>query len=436
MQLTAKSYLPGRRVSIFLLKIPASVRELLSLLTKNGFQAFVVGGCVRDSLLGGSPNDWDICTSALPSETLQVFTGYKTLTHGLKHGTVTVVSAGRLYEITTFRRETTYSDFRRPDEVQFITDIHQDLLRRDITINAMAYNPMEGLIDDHHGLQDLRARRICCVGNPQTRFQEDALRILRVLRFASTLNFGIEQQTGSAVLACRRLLSHISAERLNNELQKLLTGDGAVKICTEFSAVFSVFIPMTDAMKRGWALCAPLLSHLPKDLTSRLLFMLGGIHDSTLIPDSIGLEKALNELRFEKRQVRELLQLAALMPTDLTASNFQAILAQIGAPQFYRLLTVKESCLHLMPLERQATERQALLILREEAAAFLHNPNACYQLRQLAVSGRDLLSVGVPAGPEIGWTLRQLLALVIAGKRSNTREDLLEALHELKQARR
>ena len=142
MQLTAKSYLPGRRVSIFLLKIPASVRELLSLLTKNGFQAFVVGGCVRDSLLGGSPNDWDICTSALPSETLQVFTGYKTLTHGLKHGTVTVVSAGRLYEITTFRRETTYSDFRRPDEVQFITDIHQDLSRRDITINAMAYNPM------------------------------------------------------------------------------------------------------------------------------------------------------------------------------------------------------------------------------------------------------------------------------------------------------
>lgn len=433
MQPTARSCLSGRMIPIFPFEIPAPVRDLLSLLTKNGFQAFVVGGCVRDSLLGKSPSDWDICTSALPSETLHVFTGYETLTYGFKHGTVTVVLAGHPYEITTFRQESTYSDFRRPDEVQFITDIHQDLSRRDITINAMAYSPDAGLIDDHHGLQDIQARQIRCVGNPKIRFQEDALRILRVLRFASTLNFVIEEQTEAAALACRQLLLHVSAERLNNEFQKLLLGDGASKTCTEFSAVFSAFIPMTNTMKRGWNLCAPQLSYLPKELTTRLLFVLGGVYDETLTPDISGLEKALNKLRFEKHRVRELLQLATLMPIELTASNFKTILAEIGPPQFYRLLAVKEGYLYLKSPEARASERQKLLTLQGELAAFLHKPGACYQLRQLAVSGQDLLNAGIPSGPEIGWTLRQLLALVLADERSNTKEDLLDALPGLNQ---
>ena len=186
------------------------------------------------------------------------------------------------------RRETTYSDFRRPDEVQFITDIHQDLSRRDGTINAMAYNPMEGLIDDHHGLQDLRARRICCVGNPQTRFQRGCPPHPAGSSFRFHLKF--RHRTANPGLLFLPAAGCSPTFRRNgstNELQKLLTGDGAVKICTEFSAVFSVFIPMTDAMKRGWALCAPLLSHLPKDLTSVFYSCLAGFMTQRLSPTAL-----------------------------------------------------------------------------------------------------------------------------------------------------
>ena len=244
--------------------IPPFAAAVIGKLCADGYEAYAVGGCVRDTMLGRAPNDWDVTTSALPETTLSLFScadGFKAVPTGIAHGTVTVISGGEPVEVTTFRVDGKYSDHRRPDSVGFTGRLEEDLARRDFTINAMAYSPERGLIDPYGGERDLGDRIIRCVGEPERRFDEDALRILRALRFASTLGFEIDDQTAEAAVRLRALILDISRERVSAELEKLLSGVDVVNILLGYEPVFLTTIPeLADEDFRLAAECAGKLS--------------------------------------------------------------------------------------------------------------------------------------------------------------------------------
>ena len=231
-----------RNQSTLKIDMPVGAKRIIKNLTNHDFEAYVVGGCVRDSLLGYSPKDWDICTSATP-ETVKELHDH-TIDTGLKHGTVSVVESDGIYEVTTFRIEGKYSDNRRPDTVEFVTDLKTDLSRRDFTINAMAYNDENGVIDYFGGLSDLAERKVKCVGNANTRFSEDALRILRAIRFSSVYGFAIEHDTSEAIHSNAELLQNIANERIRDELCKIIAfGKTTANTLLEYSDVMSIIIP-------------------------------------------------------------------------------------------------------------------------------------------------------------------------------------------------
>ena len=223
--------------------LPRDVSLLISRLEEAGFSAYAVGGCVRDSLMSKQPHDWDLCTSARPEEMLRVFRGEHVVETGLKHGTLTVVLRHVPYEITSFRTEGAYSDHRHPDSVSFVRDVAGDLSRRDFTVNAMAYSPREGLVDLFGGQEDLSRRVIRCVGNPEERFREDALRILRALRFAAAFDFSLDPATSDALRLLAPTLENVAAERIREELLKLLCGPGVGRILRTYPEVFGIVLP-------------------------------------------------------------------------------------------------------------------------------------------------------------------------------------------------
>ncbi len=231
-----------------MIQIPPHAERILTLLNQAGYKAYVVGGCVRDALLSKTPKDWDICTSALPDEMERVFQGFRVVETGLKHGTLTVVLDGIPYEITTFRVDGAYTDHRHPDGVTFVTDVREDLARRDFTVNAMAYHPAEGLIDAFGGQEDLRRGVIRCVGQPEERFREDALRILRALRFASVYGFTIDEETAKAAHELKETLSLVAAERIRAELGKLLCGQGCGNILRAYRDILGQILPQLVPM--------------------------------------------------------------------------------------------------------------------------------------------------------------------------------------------
>ena len=229
------------------IKLPATVKLILDGLHAHGHEAYIVGGCVRDSILGRTPSDWDITTSALPSQIKKIFP--RTVDTGIQHGTVTVLVGSRSCEVTTYRVDGTYSDSRHPDEVTFTSQLSEDLLRRDFTINAMAYNEKEGLVDLYSGMKDLQRKKICCVGDAHERFSEDALRILRAVRFSAQLHFGIDRLTALAMMDLAPTLKNISAERICGELTKLICSDHPEYLRVAYEAGLTrVFLPEFDAM--------------------------------------------------------------------------------------------------------------------------------------------------------------------------------------------
>ena len=228
------------------ISMPKDVAWLLRQLNRAGYPAYVVGGCVRDSLLGRTPGDWDICTGALPEQTRTVFAGQRLLLTGLKHGTVAVVLAGKPYEITTFRVDGAYADHRHPDAVCFVPGVEQDLARRDFTVNAMAWHPDSGLVDCFGGQRDLQARVIRCVGDPDARFAEDALRILRAIRFAAQLDFSIDPATEAAAQRLRNTVQTVSEERIFAELDRLLNSPAAGRVLEKYGRILAGAIPEVD----------------------------------------------------------------------------------------------------------------------------------------------------------------------------------------------
>ncbi len=390
--------------------IPPEIRAILDALRAEGFEACPVGGCVRDSLLGRTPGDWDICTSARPKEVIACFGAERTIPTGMKHGTVTVRSGDRKAEVTTYRSDGAYSDHRRPDEVRFLGSLAEDLRRRDFTVNAMALDKTGQVVDLFGGQADLAAGLIRCVGVPEERFREDALRILRALRFAARLGFTIEPETGKAMLSCRALLASLSPERVLAELRGFLSAPKPGALAAAYAPVLAAALPGLDAASA--AARAGSLDGAPADFalrTALLLFPLGAAEAGALA----------DGLRFDRR----------------TKHRFLAFLEALKQP-------LPRDRGALLPLLQQLGWEDASLLAalpgREGFAELLSEATAAglpLTAGELAMSGRELMAMGARPGPELGETLETLLASIWRGEAENTPEGLRAPAEKLLRCR-
>ena len=387
---------------------------LLTRLHAAGHAAYAVGGCVRDSLLGQTPHDWDLCTSATPEQVLELFGEAHCIPTGLQHGTVTVKHGGELYEITTFRTEGAYSDGRHPDHVAFVPDVKEDLARRDFTINAMAYNAEEGLIDPFGGQNDLAAGIVRAVGEPQRRFEEDALRILRLYRFAARFRFAIDPATGQAARALCRHLDCVSEERIAEELSRLLAAPAPGAYLE--AEVLAVIFPELDAAelpesRRILDALEPGMEHVPVRLAA-LLCPLG----------EAGARAALRRLKCSNALTGTVATLvreaAAEMPGAALTLTARRFLSR------YDLATITD--LTALCSARHPEQAEAFAALQQEAARLVET-NACCRINQLAVNGRDLMDAGVRPGPGLRRMLDTLLEQVLTGQLPNEKAALLAA---------
>ncbi len=391
--------------------------QVLEVLRRAGHKAYLVGGCVRDSLAGRTPQDWDICTSARPRQTMELFGAERCIPTGLQHGTVTVRQGEGLYEVTTFRVEEGYSDGRHPDRVSFVGEVEADLARRDFTINAMAYAPGEGLIDPFGGREDLLVRRLVrAVGDPVRRFEEDGLRILRLYRFGAREQLAVEPATGRAALAERARLDCVSAERIWQELYKLLAApQPGLWMPPE---ILGQVLPWLDTAGQParYATSLAVVDALPPDPLVRLAALLA--------PAGPGAARqAVNALRCSRAQGEEVCALAADSALPLTGEplRLQArrLLARMDARRAGRLLALRQGQTGDEGFARLAGEVRRL-----------EQEGACCRVGQLAVNGKDLLALGVRPGPGVGRLLEAALQQVIEEKLPNQHDPLLGWLKE------
>ncbi len=425
------------------IRLDAGAAALLARLHGAGYAAYAVGGCVRDSLLGRTPQDWDLCTSARPEQVLALFGEGQCIPTGLQHGTVTIKYGGQLYETTTFRTEGAYTDGRHPDEVHFVPDVRQDLARRDFTINAMAYNDAEGLIDPFGGQQDLQQGILRAVGDPATRFEEDALRILRLYRFAARFGFAIDPPTGQAARALCAHLDCVSVERIEEELSKLLAAPAPAAyldekilkvIIPELSApALQAAKPVVDACPAGtedlpvrWA---ALLMSLGEDGTRKVLKRLrcsnACIEQTAVLVRGMGGSSGRFLLGHEKGHSIALpTACGSRVPPQRTVlgETFTAP-GQDAAPDTAIRIRKLLGRYDLHTVQRLAAlgaamepEQAADFAAQAELAAQLDADGVCCRVSQLAVNGRDLMAAGIPAGPGLRRTLEALLDAVIRGQ--------------------
>ena len=436
------------------ISIPAAASRLLGALRRAGFEAYVVGGCVRDSLLGRTPGDWDICTSARPEQVRTVFSAYRQILTGEKHGTVAVIVGGTPYEITTYRVDGQYHDSRHPDAVQFVPQVQPDLARRDFTINAMAYHPEHGLVDLFGGMEDINRKIIRCVGDPVERFTEDALRMLRAVRFSAQLGFTVEENTKAALARMSGNLEHVSAERIQTELVKLLVSDHPDYLRTAWeTGLTREFLPEFDAcMETAQNTphhCCSVGEHILKSLTEiendRLLRITMLLHDiakpvvkktdengrdhfKTHGPAGEKLAgKILRRLKFDNVTIRNtcrLIRYHDLRPTP-DAEDVRRAVNLIGEELFPLYLKVQKADLLSQSTYRRE-EKLARLSGVTEAYQGILERGECTSLKTLAVSGKDLIKAGHPAGPALGALLERLLDCVLKDPTLNTKEKLLE----------
>ena len=438
------------------IRLDAGAAALLARLHGAGYAAYAVGGCVRDSLLGRIPQDWDLCTSARPEQVLALFGEGQCIPTGLQHGTVTIKYGGQLYETTTFRTEGAYTDGRHPDEVHFVPDVRQDLARRDFTINAMAYNDAEGLIDPFGGQQDLQQGILRAVGDPATRFEEDALRILRLYRFAARFGFAIDPPTGQAARALCAHLDCVSVERIEEELSKLLAAPAPAAYLDE--KILKVIIPELSAPALQAA--KPVVDACPagtEDLPVRWAALLMSLGED-------GTRKALKRLRCSNTCIEQTAVLvrevypgafssdtnwgipspvllpaaAGSHPPDGPQRNSRTGLGQDAAPDTVIRIRKLLGRYDLHTVQRLAAlgaamepERAADFTAQAELAAQLDADGVCCRVSQLAVNGRDLMAAGIPAGPGLRRTLEALLDAVIRGQLPNERQCLLDAAGQI-----
>ena len=389
-------------------KLPAGAEFVIRRLHDAGFQAYVVGGCVRDTLLGREPKDWDVCTNALPQQMQQVFADCHVVETGLQHGTLTVMYHHEPYEVTTFRVDGEYTDHRHPDEVIFVTDVKDDLSRRDFTVNAMAWSPETGLVDAFDGQGDLARKLIRCVGDPKKRFQEDALRIMRALRFASVYGFDIDPATDAAIHALKHTLKDVAAERIRVELLKLLCGQGAGEILRAYPDVMQVIMP--PLAKVDWAATVAAVENV--DAVSETLRLTMLLHQLSAA-DAKSVLMSLKPDNFTRDWVLALVtnQNFAFQPKR---HSLLTALALFGKAQTYDLLAVRRA--------KGLTDCEAL----EDVLGDVLLDGVCYSVKDMAVNGRDLMALGAK-GKTVGACLNHLLGLLLKEEISNDRDVLLQA---------
>ena len=439
-----------------IIKLPDEVQYIIDTLETAGFEAYAVGGCIRDSLMGKEPHDWDICTSALPEQTMGCFTGQNIIETGLKHGTITVILNHKPFEITTYRVDGKYTDNRRPDTVKFVNVLKRDLARRDFTISAMAYNSKAGIVDYYGGQQDISERKIKCVGNPNKRFQEDALRILRALRFASVLGFTVEGNTASAMHDNRKLLNNIAAERITDELSKLIIGDNMHELLSAHISVLTEIIPELEQSigfeHNNPCHCYDFLTHVllsldaaPKDPAIRLTMLLHDIGKPscyTESDDGVGhfhghsqassdmANEILSRLKYDNDTSKMVTQLILYHDADIEPiqKHIKRWLNRIGEERLRQLLMVKRADAMAKSdkhLQSKLDMLDAIPPLIDEIIA----QQQCFLLKDLAVNGRDLIEAGVPQGEKIGTILNRLLEMVINEEVENDKTALIESYY-------
>lgn len=422
------------------MEIPKKVEYIIEELTNNGFEAFAVGGCVRDTILGRNPQDWDVTTSASPMDVKRIFK--RTIDTGIQHGTVTVMLDKEGFEVTTYRIDGEYEDSRHPKEVTFTTNLTEDLRRRDFTINAMAYNPKSGIVDEFGGIEDLNNKIIRCVGVAKERFMEDALRILRAVRFSAQLGFEIEEETREAAKELAPTLKKISRERIQSELSKLVVS------------------PHPDYVKELDNLS--LNENIFEDriiINEHTLKMLLAVRDdkvlrwTALLQEESTAERAkeiLRGLKFDNFTINYVSRLTKWLRTEIAPdkASVRHAVNKIGEDIFEPLLEVKKAFYESMPEGAQITmgaekmteflsaeekERKvAILSEVEKLYRSIMEDGDCVSLKQLAVGGNDIIKAGLAKGQGIGEMLEYLLDIVLDDPTENEKENLLRRAKEYK----
>ncbi len=435
--------------------IPAGARQVLQALTAAGHEAYLVGGCVRDLLRGVEPHDWDICTSAMPEETERCFAGQRIIETGLKHGTVTVLVDGEPYEITTYRTEGPYSDSRRPDYVRFVPDLTEDLVRRDFTMNAIATGLDGNLRDPFGGAMDIKAGLIRCVGEPDQRFQEDGLRVMRALRFAAVFGYEIEAQTARAVHENRAMLDRVAAERINVELRKLMVGQSVGNILRQYPDVFCQFWPQLGPLVGleqhnpwhcwgGWEHTIHAVEAAPADVTLRLAMLLHDIgKPACKSTDENGIDhfyghpavsakladEMLRALKFDNKTRERVVLLVERHDVQIPPKGqvIRRWLNRLGPEAFSQLLEVKRADNMGQAPEKVRNRLAELDVINSKAEQILAE-GQCFTLKDLTVNGRDVIAAGIEPGPKVGQVLSELLEQVLSRNVPNERSALLKLL--------
>ena len=437
--------------------LPADVENIISVLESHGHEAYAVGGCVRDCILGKMPHNWDITTSAKPQEVKALFK--KTFDTGIEHGTVTVVMHGENYEVTTYRVDGKYEDGRHPKQVTFTASLEEDLKRRDFTINAMAYNPSQGMVDLFGGMDDLQQGIIRAVGNPTERFSEDALRMLRAVRFAAQLNFTIEEETYRAIADRASTLDRISAERIQVELVKMICSENPGKIRDAYkTGLTAVFLPEFDVMMETEQNTVHhmytvgehtihAMENINSDKDLRLTMLLHDVakpkcrvcddqgHDHFKGHPAEGALMArdiLQRLKFDNNTidtVEKLIKSHDERP-ELSKRNVRRLLVRIGEDSFDKLMQVKMAD----TLAQSTYQRQEKLDYIEGLKKLyqeIQDEGQCVSIRDMKINGRDIIAMGVPQSSKIGEIIKQLFDEILEDPSLNNREYLLQRAKEL-----
>ena len=439
------------------MKIPGNVERIIRTLNDHGYEAYAVGGCVRDTLLDRKPGDWDITTSARPQEVKELFR--RTIDTGIQHGTVTVMMDRTGYEVTTYRIDGEYEDGRHPKQVEFTSSLIEDLKRRDFTINAMAYSHETGIVDEFGGVEDLNAKTIRCVGDPMERFTEDALRILRAIRFSAQLDFTIEEQTWNAIRVIAPNIAKVSNERIQVELTKLLLSDHPEKIRDAYElGITKVILPEFDAImettQETLHHCYNVGEHtihalmnIPADKVLRLTML---FHDTgkparkTVDPDGTAHFKGhayvseeltrsiMHRLKFDNDTLRKVSKLVLYHDDRMPATmkHVRRAMNRISAELFPYYMKVRMADT-LAQSDYQRDKKLENLAGIEKCYQEILEKKQCVSLKELKVNGQDLIAAGIEKGPKIGQTLQTLLQEVIEEPEKNTREYLLARIKEL-----
>lgn len=436
--------------------IPENVKKILNALEKSGYEAYIVGGCVRDSILGKDPRDYDVTTSALPEEVKSCLVGFNVIETGLKHGTVTVVSGDDYVEVTTFRIDGEYLDHRRPESVEYANNLADDLSRRDFTINAMAYNAKIGIVDNYGGQKDLFRQVIRCVGNPCIRFDEDALRIIRALRFASELGFEIDLPTKNAIHEMKNLLLNVAPERLAKEFELLIMGSSPANVLVSFADVFGTLFPEImpcvgfDQHSRYhiydvWKHTAVAIENSVVDREVRLaLFFHDIAKPKCCVFDEEGsghfpghesesaemAEMIMRRMNFSSETIKcvtQLIKFHYVTPID-DEKVVKKLLSAVGPQYFFKLTEMMKS--DSRAKQSICFERvQILEAMEAKAKLILHNKE-CISISQLDIKGTDIAALGVQ-GSRIGEVLDELLMMHIDEKVRNEKAELISAAKKL-----